>query len=115
MLNMDFNQRVVINTQQAQWQASLQEGVWRKPLAREEAEHGHATSVVRYEAGASFKRHAHPFGEEILVLEGTFSDENGDYSEGSYIRNPAGYSHSPFSEKGCVILVKLHQFKEQDQ
>jgi len=115
MLNMDFNQRVVINTNESSWVASPHPGVWRKPLAREEAERGHATSIVRYEAGASFSQHGHPLGEEILVLEGTFSDETGDYPAGTYFRNPEGFHHAPFSEEGCVILVKLHQFQADDR
>jgi len=114
MLNMDFNQRVVINTNKSSWVASPHPGVWRKPLAREEAERGHATSIVRYEAEASFSQHGHPLGEEILVLEGTFSDETGDYPAGTYFRNPEGFHHAPFSEEGCVILVKLHQFQADD-
>jgi anti-sigma factor ChrR (cupin superfamily) len=72
---MDFSQRVVINTRQQTWQASPHKGVLRKPLAREEAERGHATSIVRYDAGASFTAHGHPLGEEILVLDGIFSDD----------------------------------------
>jgi anti-sigma factor ChrR (cupin superfamily) len=34
-------------------------------------------------------------GEEFLVLEGTFSDERGDYPRGSYVRNPPGTAHAP--------------------
>ena len=67
MLNMDFTERVVINTHDKNWVASPLAGVWRKPLAREEAERGHATSIVRYDPGASFSAHDHPLGEEILV------------------------------------------------
>jgi len=114
MLNMNFEQRVVINTQEQSWLASPAAGVWRRPLAREEAERGHATSIVRYEAGASFSAHDHPLGEEILVLEGTFSDETGDYPAGSYFRNPEGFRHAPYSKEGCVLLVKLHQFQAGD-
>jgi anti-sigma factor ChrR (cupin superfamily) len=114
MLNMDFTQKIVINTVDHPWQQSPLAGVWRKPLAREDAEQGHATSIVKYEAGARFKKHPHPLGEEILVLEGTFSDETGDYPAGTYLRNPEGFSHSPFSEEGCIILVKLHQFQPDD-
>ncbi len=114
MLNMDFDQRVVINTHQQKWVASPSTGVHRKPLAREEAERGHATSIVRYAPGASFSAHDHPSGEEILVLEGVFSDESGDYPVGTYFRNPEGFRHAPFSKKGCVLLVKLHQFKPDD-
>jgi anti-sigma factor ChrR (cupin superfamily) len=114
MLNMDFNERVVIDTAQQEWVASPMSGVWRKPLAREEAERGHATSIVRYEAGARFSPHDHPLGEEILVLEGVFSDETGDYPAGTYFRNPEGFRHAPFSEEGCKLLVKLHQFQTGD-
>tara|TARA_R110002072_G_scaffold57188_3_gene147301 strand:+ start:48014 stop:48658 length:645 start_codon:yes stop_codon:yes gene_type:complete len=115
MLNMDFSQQLVINTQELEWQQSPKPGVWRKPLAREDAERGHATSIVRYDAGAKFSKHEHPQGEEILVLEGIFSDETGDYPAGSYFRNPEGSNHEPFSQGGCVILVKLHQFQDNDR
>ncbi|MCZ6503525.1 MAG: cupin domain-containing protein [Gammaproteobacteria bacterium] len=114
MLNLDFSKRVVINTHTQDWVQSPLAGVWRKPLAREDAEHGHATSIVRYEPGASFSPHDHPLGEEIFVLEGTFSDETGDYPAGTYFRNPEGFRHAPLSKEGCVILVKLHQFQLED-
>ena len=114
MLNMDFSLPVTINSHDVEWLQSPLAGVWRKPLAREEAERGHATSIVRYEAGASFTRHEHPLGEEILVLAGTFSDETGDYPAGTYFRNPEGFAHAPFSKEGCVLLVKLHQFQPDD-
>ena len=114
MLNMDFSQKVIIQTGDQEWIPSPAGGVLRKPLAREEAERGHATSIVRYEPGASFNRHEHPLGEEILVLEGVFSDETGDYGKGTYLRNPPGSGHAPFSREGCVLLVKLHQIDERD-
>jgi anti-sigma factor ChrR (cupin superfamily) len=114
MHNMDFSQRMAINTRDAAWQASPMPGVARKPLAREQVECGHATSIVRYEPGASFSEHGHPLGEEILVLEGTFSDHTGDYRAGSYLRNPEGFRHAPFSNEGCLLLVKLHQFESGD-
>lgn len=114
MLNMNFAERVVIDTQSMPWIASPAQGVWRKPLERKEAESGHTTSIVRYEAGSQFRTHPHPMGEEIFVLEGVFSDENGDYPAGTYLRNPPGSNHAPFSDKGCVILVKLNQFDARD-
>ncbi len=114
MLNMQFDQTVVINTNEMEWEPSPMAGVWRKPLAREAAEQGHTTSVVRYDAGSSFASHKHPMGEEILVLDGIFSDEHGDYPTGTYIRNPPGSFHSPRSEAGCDLLVKLDQFDPND-
>ena len=115
MLNMNFAERIVIEAAAQDWQPSPAAGVWRKPLAREYREQGHATSIVRYEPGSRFNTHPHPKGEEILVLEGVFSDETGDYPVGTYLRNPPGSCHAPFSEQGCVIFVKLDQFDEGDQ
>ncbi|MFH4796827.1 cupin domain-containing protein [Vibrio alginolyticus] len=114
MLNMDFSKRIVIDTAQQEWIASPSKGVWRKPLEREAKESGHTTSVVKYEPNSQFSTHPHPQGEEILVLEGVFSDEYGDYPAGTYLRNPPGSQHAPFSEEGCVILVKLNQFESED-
>ncbi len=49
MLNMNFDERLAINTQMQEWQASPSSAVWRKPLEREAKESGHTTSVVKYE------------------------------------------------------------------
>lgn len=115
MLNMKLDQRVVIDTAARPWQPSPAAGVLRKPLEREEAERGRATSIVRYTPGAAFSAHGHPLGEEILVLDGVFSDEHGDFPAGTYLRNPPGSRHAPFSREGCVLLVKLHQFPAEDR
>lgn len=114
MINMDFDQRIAISTNDCCWVITQKPGVWRKKLERESAEKGHATSIVRYDPGTSFKPHSHPLGEEILVLEGVFSDEYGNYKKGCYIRNPPNSSHAPFSTEGCVLFVKLNQFLPTD-
>ncbi|MFT5657900.1 MAG: anti-sigma factor ChrR (cupin superfamily) [Gammaproteobacteria bacterium] len=114
MLNMDFEKTVVVKTAEQAWQASPSAGVWRKPLAREAAEHGSTTSIVRFDPGCSFAEHSHPLGEEILVLEGVFSDQYGDYPAGTYLRSPPGTKHVPFSNEGCTLFVKLDQFDPDD-
>lgn len=113
-INLDFTKKVVIETDKMDWSSSPSPSVFRKQLARADEESGHATSIVKYEAGASFKTHQHPKGEEIFVLDGIFSDEHGDYPAGTYIRNPAGTSHAPFSKNGCTLFVKLCQFQDSD-
>lgn len=112
---MDFSKALALDTESQPWVASPAKGVWRKPLAREDVERGHATSLVRFDPGAHFPEHDHPLGEEILVLEGVFSDEFGDNKAGRYMRNPPGFRHRSFSDEGCLILVKLHQFQADDQ
>lgn len=113
-LNSDFTQRVVIRPEDYHFIDSPLAGVSRMMLDRAGDEVAMATSIVRYEAGSGYSSHTHNGGEEILVLEGVFSDEHGDYPAGTYLRNPPGTSHQPFSKEGCTLLVKLWQFAESD-
>ena len=113
-LNSDFNLRAVQNARGAVWNASPLPGVERRMLDRIGDEVARATSIVRYAAGSHFDRHVHDGGEEILVLDGVFSDEYGDYRAGAYMRNPPGTSHTPFSRDGCTLFVKLWQFAPDD-
>lgn len=85
------------------WQPGLTAGLSVLPLHHFGGEH---TSLVKWEPGTRFVSHCHPGGEEILVLEGVFEDEFGRYPKGTWIRNPAGSIHQPFSNEGCKILVK---------
>jgi anti-sigma factor ChrR (cupin superfamily) len=113
-INADFKKRAAVVADDAEWIQSPEVGVDRKMLDRIGAEVARATSIVRYAPGSRFATHAHAKGEEFLVLDGVFSDESGDYPAGSYVRNPPGSSHAPFSDSGCQILVKLRQFDPQD-
>ncbi|MEO0497777.1 MAG: cupin domain-containing protein [Pseudomonadota bacterium] len=63
-------------------------------------------ALVRWAPGTHFNTHRHWGGEEILVLEGTFQDEHGDYPAGSWLRSPHMSQHTPFSDDGCLIYVK---------
>jgi anti-sigma factor ChrR (cupin superfamily) len=116
LVNADFSQRVVVPAPRTEdWVASPLAGVHRRLLDRVGGEVARATSLVRYDAGSRFDRHVHGGGEEFLVLSGTFSDERGDYPAGSYVRNPPGSAHAPFSRDGCILFVKLWQFADGDR
>ena len=114
-INMDFSISVTIDTNALPWTKSPLPGVERRMLERESAESGRATSIVRYAAESEFSPHVHAGGEEFLVLEGVFSDDYGDFDPGSYVRNPIGSKHRPFSKTGCTIFVKLWQMEKDDQ
>jgi len=113
-LHTDVSQRVVLHAADAAWVPSPMPGVQRRMLDRQGGELARATSLVRYAPGSRFSRHLHDGGEEILVLEGVFSDETGDHPAGTYLRNPPGSSHAPFSGPGCLLYVKLRHFAADD-
>lgn len=89
------------------WVPSPAAGVHRKMIERDGAEQARCTSRVTYAPGSVFPPHGHPFGEEILVLSGTFHDEHGTYPAGTFMRNAHGETHAPGSIPGCELLVKL--------
>ncbi|MDG1375783.1 MAG: cupin domain-containing protein [Yoonia sp.] len=113
-LNAAFDQRVLIHSDQLEWIASPMAGVDRRMLDRIGAEVARATTIVRYAEGSRFSEHTHSGGEEFIVLEGIFQDEHGDYPAGTYVRNPPTTAHTPRSEMGCTIFVKLWQFDPAD-
>ncbi|WP_312969629.1 cupin domain-containing protein [Acinetobacter gerneri] len=114
-INADFNQSYLLDSGQYQWIASPQTGIERVMLDRIGHEKARATSIVRYAPQSFFPEHSHPNGEEIFVLEGVFTEDKIDYPAGYYLRNPHGSSHSPSSQDGALIFVKLRQMDQKDQ
>ena len=90
LINADFTQRVVLATNDLPWSPSPQAGVERRLLDRIGGEVARATSLVRYAPASVFPAHGHALGEEFLVLEGIFSDQQGDYPAGTYVPTRRG-------------------------
>jgi anti-sigma factor ChrR (cupin superfamily) len=114
-INADLSQRAVVASDTLPWVASPLPGVERRMLERDGDEVARVTSLVRYAPGSHFSAHTHSGGEEFLVLEGTFSDDYGDFPTGTYVRNPVGSRHAPHTTGGCLILVKLWWMHPDDQ
>lgn len=65
-----------------------------------------SAALLRYQPGARVPRHRHAGLETILVLEGTQSDDHGDYGAGTLIINPVDTDHEVWTREGCVVLVQ---------
>jgi ChrR Cupin-like domain len=114
-LNADFGARAAVHAARLDWTPSPIPGVDRRMLDRIGDEVARATSIVRYAPHSQFSPHTHGGGEEFLVLDGVFQDEHGDYPAGTYVRNPPATNHTPGSEPGCTLFVKLWQFDPDDR
>jgi anti-sigma factor ChrR (cupin superfamily) len=114
-INADFSQRAVVHAAELPWVPSPMAGVERRMLDRIGDEVARATSIVRYAPGSQFSPHTHGGGEEFLVLDGVFQDEDGDFPAGKYVRNPPTSRHTPSSAPGCTLFVKLWQFDLADR
>lgn len=115
LVNSDFTQPAFLQTSTIAWEASPMAGVMRRRLDRLDLDDRQVTTIVEYAPNSEFSPHVHHGGEELLVLEGVFEDDYGDWPAGSYVRNPPGSRHKPGSRDGCLLFVKLGQFDPADQ
>ena len=88
------------------WRETPYVGVSWKKLSFDAAS-GRSSVLVRFEPNTIYGAHSHPGGEEYYVLEGTLEDGGRTWGPGSYVCNPPGSRHRPFSRDGCVLIISL--------
>jgi anti-sigma factor ChrR (cupin superfamily) len=113
-INNDFSRVVVVSTSEIAWQPSPSSGVMLHILEQGGLADARTTSIVRFESGTNLPSGTHEFGEEIIVLEGMFSDDSGVYSAGTYIKNPSVTNHTLLSECGCILFIKQGHLQHDD-
>lgn len=97
------------DTVNGDWQPTGDDGVEVMPLHEYGPEQ---VMLVRFAPGVAGPTHEHPGGEEMLVLDGELADEHGRYPAGTWLRNPPGSEHAPFTETGCTFWVKTGHLAE---
>lgn len=63
------------------------------------------TSLLQIQPGGGVPEHTHKGFELTLLLEGSFSDEQGDYVKGDFIMLDGSHQHNPVSEQGCLCYT----------
>jgi anti-sigma factor ChrR (cupin superfamily) len=100
----DDNTPVVTDTRDAEWPPQYAPGIEVMPLHQFREER---VVLVRWAPNTPYKEHTHHGGEEILVIEGRFFDEHGDYPAGSWVRYPDRSSHNAFTrDEGALLYLK---------
>ncbi len=101
------------------WRATSTPGVswilvspaWEEFKARSASgELGEVVALIRMDPGCGYTPHRHVGPEEVLVLQGGYSDSEGQHGAGTWLRYPAGSSHAPVALGGaeaepCVIFA----------
>ena len=107
-----------------EWKATRVRGVSWLPLRLDEGEisgnrRPGGTVLIRMEPGSGYAPHRHLGAEDVLVLQGGYHDEFGQYIQGDHVHYPAGSRHSPVAlgdpsharaEAGmpaCVLLATV--------
>lgn len=85
-------------------------GSWRPGRsAGSEKQHLHeyrqeSVALFRWSPHTAIEPHRHAGGQEVFVIEGSYSDEFGEYPAGTWIRNPPGTRHAPVAGPGGALL-----------
>ena len=101
--NKDDTKQFTLDTTTANFLPGAAQGLFELPLHSFE---GEACTLIRWAPGTKYNPRKQSGGEELLVLEGTLSDANGDYPAGTWIRSPHTFLHHPFSKEGCLVYAK---------
>ena len=114
-INADPRLRVRIVSDALPWERCDVPGAMWKVLEHNGRMPGRYTALMRWDERQPLDFHVHESGEEVLVLEGSFDDEHGEYGAGAYVRNPPGSAHQPTTHPGCLMLVKSRQMTSEDR
>lgn len=99
------NARVVIDTRRGTWTQGEVDGHARQ-LLHAPAATPERVALERLDSGARLPQMDLTGGEEILVLSGILTDDEGSYGALTWIRNPPGYRRSLRSAAGAVYWSK---------
>jgi len=114
-LNADLNIPVRINTNELPFEPSFFQGMSIKYLERIPSKpHVRVTAIVKMDPNFVSPEHTHDSGDDYLMLEGTYSDENGDFHAGTYKRTPFSRSHVSRTVEGGTFLAKLSWISPSD-
>lgn len=114
-INYDIGKKAVVHGNRAKWRRNpdgMSESLYfdlvngEKPVA---------TLLTRLRKRALLPAEVLSGGKEMLVLEGDFQDERGDYPIGSYMRFPPGSKQESYSDSGGLLFVKTWQFSRRDR
>jgi len=94
------------NYDQLSWK-SLSPSIKVSELCRDKD--GSKIALTRVKPGGKMPNHSHTGDEITLVLEGSFSDEGGQYKKGDFLFQPSDEKHTPIVSKDaeCICLTVL--------
>ena len=93
-----------------EWRATRYEGIFLHVLRKDE-ETGDRTVLIRMKPGCGYPAHRHNGIEEVLILQGGYSDQSGEHRAGQFIVNEAGSTHHPVAlevSEDCIMIAFAH-------
>ncbi len=102
-MNDNYETRVLINTNDLEWENTQNKGIYKKLLSKKENEE---TSILKIEESSKLNNNSKINSVEIFVLEGIYKNEFGEFKSGTYLNLPNEDEAFVSSNTGCVIFRK---------
>ncbi len=102
-MNDNYETRVLINTNDLEWENTQNKGIYKKLLSKKEDEE---TSILKIEESSKLNNNSKINSVEIFVLEGIYKNEFGEFKSGTYLNLPNENEAFISSNTGCVIFRK---------
>lgn len=102
-MNDNYETRVLINTNDLEWENTQNKGIYKKLLSKKEDEE---TSILKIEENSKLNNDSKINSVEIFVLEGIYKNEFGEFKSGTYLNLPNENEAFVSSNTGCVIFRK---------
>jgi len=91
----------MVDTGSIEWEA-FRDNASIKNLSKQDVE----INLIKLEPNSQFDEHSHEKTERIYILEGSYSDERGEYSKGHFVIAEKNSTHKTKSgPNGCEVLV----------
>lgn len=92
------------NYDELEWK-KLSPSIKTVPLCTDE--NGAQVSLLKIKPGGKVGHHSHMGDEITIILEGSFSDEQGIYRKGDFMMHGSDHKHKPIATKDaeCICLI----------
>ena len=108
-MNSNYDQKVFVDTKTLKWEAMSAKGVFKKLLSSKDDTQ---TALIKLEENTVFSHVPQSNSVEIFVLEGTYINEFGEFSQGTYLRLPKEDESLVKSIDGCMVFRKINYFDD---
>lgn len=112
-MNDNYEKRVLINTNDLKWIEDEVKGVSKKLLSKI---NNQETAIIKIEENYKLNTNSKINSVEILVLEGTYINEYGEFKSGTYIRlSKEDELFVESGKMGCIVFRKINHFTDETQ
>lgn len=102
-LNMDFSQKIVVNSNESAW-AESESGIRYLPLEFDPRENGRSSSVIHLKKGQVFEGLQSGSAKEFFVLSGELVSDSENFGPGSYVRTSS--KNAIKAKSDAIVFLK---------